>query len=374
MPRKKNRWVFGEAHGFNNNSKYLFLDVINSAPEIEAYWIGDSQTVKQLQEKGLPAYSRFSVYGIFLCLTSKIYVVSWTHGDVNFYLSGGADVVNLWHGLAWKKCLWLEPKYAKYENVSFWRKMAHVIMSPILYFPPKLVLSTSPFYTGIYAKMFKVKKDQCVEDIYPRVKFMMQSQDEIIAYLKKYSLNEHIKLIEKLSSYRKVYLYAPTFRDTGEDFVASSGIDFYALNGQLVKETSFLIVKFHPSTIYDSSKYSSLTNIVFLNKKYDLNAIMPFTDVLISDYSTTLIDYMLLKKKMIAFIFDYEKYISTCRELLFDIKESLQGVPIANNADELIEMMFSDSMEIPDIPQELFDRYWKPTGNILDRIKQLSQS
>lgn len=372
IPRKRNRWVFGEAHGFNNNSKYLFIEVINNSPEIEAFWIGDSMTVKQLQGKGLPAYNRFSLYGIYLCITAKIYVVSWTHGDINFYLSGGAHVVNLWHGLAWKKCLWLEPKYAKYEDVSFIRKITHILKAPIVYFPPKLVLSTSPFYTDIYAKMFKVKKEQCVEDIYPRVRFMLKPKEDIIAYLEKYALTEHLELIKKLSSYHKVFLYAPTFRDTGEDFVASSGIDFHELNNKLVKTYSFLIVKFHPSTIYDSSRYDSLSNITFLSKKYDLNAIMPFTDVLISDYSTTLIDYMLLKKKMIAFIFDYDKYILTCRELLFDIKESLRGVPIAENQDELIELMFSEDMGIADIPQELFDRYWMPTGNLLERIKCLS--
>ena len=130
-----------------------------------------------------------------------------------------------------------------------------------------------------------------------------------------------------------------------------------------------MIIKFHPATHYDGSKFSSLKNIVLLGKKYDLNMIMPFTDVLITDYSTTLTDYMLLNKNMIVFIFDFESYISQCRDLLFPFEECIKGIPVAHNANELLLLMFKESVTLPNIPSELIERYWKPSRDIIEAIK-----
>lgn len=370
FPRKKNRWLFGEAHGFNNNSKYLYLEVLEEHPDIEPIWIGDKQTVSMLKEKNLPACCRYSLKGIFLCLCSKVYVVSWTTSDISFYFSGGAYVVNLWHGLAWKKCQWL--KDTEYDNSSMLKKIEHFIISPSAHFPPRIVLSTSSFYTDVYAKTFRVEKECCVEDIYPRVKFMLKPKDDIIKHLTRYSFDNYIALIDSLYHYNRVFLYAPTFRDTGDDFIRNSGLDFYELNKQLKDYKYYMLVKFHPATKYDASKISNLSNIRILDISYDLNLIMPFSDILITDYSTTLVDYMLLNKRIIAFTFDYDYYISQCRELLFPFDECIKGIPRVNDAAELMKLMFSDYSSIPCISKELLIRYWEPSCNLFNEIYRLS--
>ena len=333
IPRKKNRWLFGEAHGFNNNSKYLYLDIIENHPEIDPIWIGEKRTVRMLRAMGLPAFYRYSLKGIYLCLCSKVYIVSWSTSDISFYLSGGALVVNLWHGLAWKKCLWLHD--SNYDKLSQIQKIIHFINKPGLHLHPHIVLSTSSFYTDIFAKTFRVGKDCCIQDIYPRVKFMLKPREEIINHLIKYSFDYYLSLIKQLSCYKRVFLYAPTFRDTGEDFI--------------------------------------IKNIIFLNKEYDLNILMPFTDILITDYSTTLVDYLLLRKMIIAFIFDYEQYISKSRELLFPYEDCIKGIPIANNSNELIKIMFSDQNRM-EVPKELIKRYWESSDDLIETIKKKSQT
>lgn len=371
FPRKKNRWLFGEAHGFNNNSKYLYLDIIENHPEIDPIWIGEKRTVRMLRAMGLPAFYRYSLKGIYLCLCSKVYIVSWSTSDISFYLSGGALVVNLWHGLAWKKCLWLHD--SNYDKLSQIQKIIHFINKPGLHLHPHIVLSTSSFYTDIFAKTFRVGKDCCIQDIYPRVKFMLKPREEIINHLIKYSFDYYLSLIKQLSCYKRVFLYAPTFRDTGEDFIINSGLDFIKLDKMLQNKSYFMIVKFHPSTKYDCLKYSKLKNIIFLNKEYDLNILMPFTDILITDYSTTLVDYLLLRKMIIAFIFDYEQYISKSRELLFPYEDCIKGIPIANNSNELIKIMFSDQNRM-EVPKELIKRYWESSDDLIETIKKKSQT
>ncbi len=366
IPRKSTKWLFGEPHGFNNNSKYLYIEIIENHPEIDAIWIGDETTVSKLKKKGCNALSRYSLKGIWNCLIAKVYVVSWTQGDISFYLSGGAIIVNLWHGAGFKNCLWLEESSVKYENASIFEKIVHFVNRPILHFPPQIVLSTSPFYTeNVFTKIFHVDKEQCVEDIYPRVKFMLKPRNEILLFLEKYSYIEQLNFIKGLSIFNKVYLYAPTFRDNNTDFVRSSGIDFHEINELMRKSNSLFIVKFHPATFYYKGNYEKLSNVCFLDNKYDLYSTMPFTDVLITDYSSIMADYLLLKKKIIAFLFDYEKFKNECRDFLFDYQSAIDGIPIAWDYHQLRDYIMTD---IPNSPMNLIKRYWDPSHNLIDRI------
>ena len=365
IPRKKKRWVFGEAHGFSNNSKYFFLEVLQEHPEIEAYWIGSRDTVRQLRRQSLPVHYRYSPKGIYLCLTAKVYVVSWLPGDICFYFSGGATIVNLWHGVGFKKILWLNSSNLLAET-SLYRKVIHFIYRPQLYFHPSIVLSTSPFYTEyVFTKCFRVPKENCVEDIYPRVKFMLKEKDEILGYLQKHAYTQQYDFNASLSAYSRVILYAPTFRDTGKDFIADSGINFNELNEIMQRQNALFIVKLHPSTRYDSKTYHGLTNIRFLDRTYDLYTTMPFTDILITDYSSILADYLLLGKKIIAFPFDYEQYVTECRELQFDYFTCIEGIPVARNYEQLKHLLIS---EVPPASQTSINRYWQPSENLYERI------
>ena len=184
VPKQKKRWVFGEAYGYNNNSKYLYLDIIANHPEIEAYWIGKSSIVNQLQKRKLPAHKRFSLQGIWLCLTASTYIVSSTPGDINFYTSGNAIIINLWHGVGWKACLWTNPIHQIYKEKSLLANIGHCITYPHLYFKPTKILSTSPEMSKLFfAPMFDIPQSHCIEALYPRCQFMLQKKERIKSYI-----------------------------------------------------------------------------------------------------------------------------------------------------------------------------------------------
>jgi len=367
MPRDRNLWLFGEAHGFNNNSKYLFLEVLKTEPNVQAYWIGNRVTAQYLKENGLPAYSRLSFKGLFLCLRAGVYIVSWTPADINFYLSGGAKVVNLWHGIGWKKCLWLNPYHAKYKEKDLFQRFLHRLDYPHLYYPPSFVLSSSPLYSKVFSKAFDVPISNCIEAIYPRCKFMLKPHEEIITHLKTFHLEEEMNLIERIKNHQKTILYAPTFRDNKEDFLSRSGIDFSLLNKECDKHNCLFIIKLHPSTTLDLTSLQSYSNILLMSNKTDLYYIMPFTDILISDYSSIAIDYMLLKKKILLFLFDYKEYQLYCRDLLFSLNDAIEGIPAVYSAKDLIDTMFLDLQDFAYVSEE---KYWGASDELISAIKE----
>lgn len=369
FPRKKNQWLFGEANGFNNNSKYLFLEILEKHPEIKAYWIGNRKLTQKLKTYGLPAVSKYSLKGIWLCLTSKIYVVSWLTNDISFFLSGGSNVVNLWHGVGWKQCLWTDKKKITFDRGKGEYSIMHFLRRPSLYYKPKIVLSSSPFYTKkVFAPSFDVDEKVCVEANYPRCEFMLKSQESILAYLKRFNFKEEIKTIERFSKHNKVYLYAPTFRDTASDFIGLSGIDFDDLDSRMSESNSLFVIKFHPSTKYDKEKLNKYHNILLLDHKCDLYPLMPFTSAMISDYSSIAIDYLLLNKPIILFTFDYDVFMKTCRDFLVDFRESTKGFKTVFDYPSLVNSLNnSDAM----IPQKTKTLFWDPKDNLIVKIKNL---
>lgn len=369
FPRKKNVWLFGESTGFNNNSKYLFLYVLKNYPEIKAIWIGrERKIVNEVRGLGYNAYHRYSIKGLWACLTSKYYIVSTVHGCINFWTSGGAKIINLWHGVGWKACLWSNPIHRVYKEKGLWENYWHMIYNPHLYFKPDLLLSTSPFMTKhFFAPMFNIPEERCVEDYYPRCYFMLKPKEEIIDFLKHNHERNTLNLLEQINHYKHVIFYAPTFRDEQYDFFKESGIDFKDLNQIMRKDNSLFLIKCHPSTRIEDVSYLNHSNIMVIDKNADSYNIMPFTDLLISDYSSIVFDYLLLKKPILLYPFDMDKYNDGSRPFAFKYEDIVEGIPIVRTYTELRGNLSNiDKRQMNDI-----SKIWSKTGNLVESIMNL---
>ena len=113
----------------------------------------------------------------------------------------------------------------------------------------------------------------------------------------------------------------PTWRDDKRDFISYSEIDFEQLNQILEQQNSLFILKLHPNTNLTIQAITQYNNIHILQKSIDIYPILPFTDVLITDYSSIYYDYLLLNKDVILFLFDFDNYLKNCRELAYDFNQ-----------------------------------------------------
>jgi CDP-glycerol glycerophosphotransferase (TagB/SpsB family) len=75
-----------------------------------------------------------------------------------------------------------------------------------------------------------------------------------------------------------------------------------------------------------------------VDNSWDIYPILPFTDVLITDYSSIYYDYILMKgKRVILFTFDYDKYISE-RELNIEYEKYFIGLRV-HSFDQLYDVI-----------------------------------
>lgn len=311
IPRDKSIWVFGSFGTYNDNSRYLFEYVIKEHKDIRAIWISsDDQSVLLASGYG-EAYQRNSFKGLYYALRAKVYVYAAYTRDICWYASGGAYKVNLWHGIPLKKIefdIRTPPLVDVFHNANLVAHFKH----PHAHIRHNLVLSPSHYvYEYTFKSAFRLRNEaEIVISQYPRV-------TKIEELAKTASVNPD-------GQQRITFLYAPTWRDSGGDFIASSGIDFDALEKLLTTFDAKLVVKLHPATkiACDLSQYQ---NIVMANNKLDPCELMAQADCLITDYSSMYFDYMVLDRPIIFFAFDKDEYLKE-REFYLEYDDNTPGV------------------------------------------------
>ena len=133
----------------------------------------------------------------------------------------------------------------------------------------------------------------------------------------------------------KVILYAPTWRQNsniGLPLLNDGALGLSTFNSTLKNNNIFLLISCH---ILDSDKLimSELSNIKLFIPTFnvDIHNLLPEIDLLISDYSSVITDFLLLKRPIIFHIPDYEYYNNY--GLNVDFKSFLPGKEIMNLID-----------------------------------------
>ena len=154
---------------------------------------------------------------------------------------------------------------------------------------------------------------------------------------------------------RRVLLYAPTWRDdsyqAGVGYTFDYLIDFDELRCELGEEW---VVLFRPhyyiANHFDFSAYEGF--VIDVSAWDDVNELYIAADALVTDYSSVMFDYAILRRPIMLFAPDYEKYASDIRGFYFDLSE-IPG-PCCVRTDELVG-------ELRDL-----DGYWERYGASYD--------
>jgi len=320
--RNTRKWVFGCHTGYGDNPKFLLYHIQKEHQELRPIWIEHKRRdVFRVRDLGVECYYWLSIKGFYHAATAGVYVCTQSVKDVNRFVSEGAVYLNLNHGVGLKKGFWLnqhrmERDYGKSADELEKFFVFKVVNYIWLFRKPDLSLVTSDFQAKeIFAPQFRIPLDNCIFGNYPRNEILMKDKDEILSLVEKYEPSATMSLIEKCKEYDRVFIYMPTFRNDGSDFISVSGMDFSKLNSALKDINALLVLKFHPQTRLDLSEISLMSNITVFERQSDVYYFLPFTDCLITDYSSIYCDYLIMNKEIILFPFDKEEYVKKCMDL-----------------------------------------------------------
>lgn len=370
VPRRKDLWVFGSGFGYADNSKYLFEEAITKHPEIKAKWISlNKKDAKVLKQKGINAYWNKSILGIYFALRAKVYVYTGRTNDINFVTSRTAFKFCLWHGALIKEIEFLiskGPLVKRYDS-----SIGSRIDFATCYQKPNLLLTMGKVSSKLLMNSMRVSEKQCVANIYPRCKNFILSEKQQLKYLH-YSGGLSETLYKTTREYKKLYVYMPTFRDSRPDFLSEAKFNLDKLNQALIETGSYLILKVHPNTIKHLQIRHDFSNIFIAREVFDIYPLLPFIDILITDYSSIYFDFLYLRKGIILFPFDLEKFISEDRPFVIDYNKDIKATR-AKTFNQLIEIIKSgnDCKLSHDDFEDMMTRY--NSSNNIDLINYVKQ-
>lgn len=311
-------WVFSSVHNrtFNYNSSYLFLYVKENYPEIHPYYvINDESQRKTLEEKYGKEYfvDTNTLEGIKKILACKVWFTSTAPPLYGIGFRKKYRIINLWHGVPLKKIGMLQ------ENLSWFTRQYYKYLFADNY---EAVVTTSREMIPVMSRSFLVEPERVKVWGQPRNDMLFIKQDA------KQVLDSVYR--EAVPEFEKVILYAPTFRDhqptklfpfaefgDGAETAAAGSRETAVkrLQAFLEEHRVFLCVRMH---LYDTTGYEWLkeldqpgSRIRFLNedRQPDIMEILNIFDLLITDYSSIYIDYLLTGRPIIFLPYDREEYL-----------------------------------------------------------------
>ena len=318
VKRQNNYWLFSSSFAtkFNYNSKYLFLYVLENNPEIKARFVinDDILRAKLTDKYGNYFIETKSITGIIEALKASTWVISSGFPILMLFSSFKRTVINVWHGVPLKNIGLCE------NNISFIKK-TYIR----LYHARNNTWFSSPSskLTDIFSKSLGIKKE--------KIKILGQPRNDML--FRNINFDEWLEKNRIVfPKYKKIIFYAPTFRDGKEiKLFPFNDFDFSELDKWLKDNQYIMIIRLHQSDKTDITSYLESERIFLFNDKLidDIMEILSCFDLLITDYSSIYIDYLVMNKPVVFLPYDYNEYIVD-RGLLFDYNEYTPG-PKPNN-------------------------------------------
>lgn len=335
---KENKILFESFYGkfYTDSPKYIYEYLYETfGDKFEYVWVLNKRGVKI---PGNPkTVKRFSL-DYYKHLAESKYLVFNTRHPKRLRKREEQVFIETWHGTPLKRLgfdqgnLYLDDPNSKKSYRSDSKKWDYMI-SPNRY--------TSEIYRSAFAY-----EGEIIESGYPRNDILYNADAKKI---------NQIKTDLKLLSDKKIILYAPTWRD--DEYYDTASVKFtLKLDLDRLKrefgDEYIVILRLH-YFIADNIDLKGLKDFVYdLSKHEDIAELYLISDILITDYSSVFFDYANLKRPILFYTYDIEKYENVLRGFYIDINREVPG-PLLMTNDEVVDAI----RNIDKINDEYADRY-----------------
>jgi len=298
LPRDRTLVAMGSPlDRFADNAAYLYVQLSEHPSGVQPVWIsGSRDVVRRLRAHGFRAERRWSPGGIVTSVRAGSFVYSSYRSDINQWLAPGAVTVSLWHGLPIKRVEGgVGP--ATSERPTWTKRLAQVGREA----PPDFLLSSSEFVTDCFSPAFGVPPERCLELGYPRCDHLLSDPAHPPA-----ALTWHEDVLATLVGADLVVGLFLTWRDERVDDAVDPGLLARILD-TCTGHGALLAYKAH----YNVAATATPPECVILPDDADLHAYLGLCDVLITDYSSVALDFLLTNRPVVYFMPDVEHYAAT---------------------------------------------------------------
>lgn len=345
------------------NPKYICEELQKQCPELDIVW-----RVPCKGKSGVPAGVKTAKLNTFKyfkeIFSSKVIVTnSFLYVGQPFSLKKGQVLIETWHGSLGIK------RHDKNAIKDSKRRVKALEKTGKM---SSFCISNSKLETSSLQSTYW-SKTPILEIGHPRNDLFFPEYAEQRASIKE-------KMYQKweLSPDTQIAMYAPTFRDN-KNF-ACYDVDFECVVEALTRRFGgkwCILLRYHPSLAKVYKKkggikcaQTSSVKIIDGTGHIDMQELIAITDVAITDYSSWIYDFVLLRRPGFIFATDIELY-NTERGFYYPLEET--PFPIATNNDELMQNILSFDNEIYQkrVEEFLEDKGCIEDGHASERVVEL---
>lgn len=322
MPIKENVVLFETfmAKNYSDSPKYIYEALNQMYPgKYECVWAING---KHDIPYGAKTIKRFSFQYAYYCAISK-YLVFNVRQPLWFRKREGQVFLETWHGTPLKRLVFdqeevtsASPKYKEqfYKQRKEW----------------DYLVSANPFSSKTFRSCF-MYEGKMLEYGYPRNDILYASDKEERAKRLKEKLGIPLD--------KKTILYAPTWRDDEHygkgEYKFTLALDLKKMKTMLEKDYVLLLRTHH--YIADKIDTTGLGGFAYNLSTYDdISEIYLITDICITDYSSVFFDFANLKRPILFYTYDIEKYKNQLRGFYIDMNTEVPG-PLLYTSEEVID-------------------------------------
>ena len=337
----KHNWVMFESFGgksYSDNCKYIYEYMLrNYGSEYRFIWVMRDH---KIVIPGNPVVIKPNTYKYLYYLARSKFLVFNSRQPIWYNKRKESVFIETWHGTPLKKLVFdMEDVHSaslthKEDFYKVSRKWDYL-------------LSDNGFSTEVFEHAFLFDKEKIVEYGYPRNDLLYADNADEIAGNVKQKLG--------IPQGKKVILYAPTWRDdeyySHGKYKFSLAIDIEQMKQRLGEEyvlllrTHYFVVDQVDSLcgdgfVYNGSRYQDITELYLAS------------DICITDYSSVFFDYANLKRPILFFTYDLEKYREELHGFYIDMETEVPG-PLLQTNEDLIQAI----EHINDVEETYKERY-----------------
>lgn len=310
----KNNQVVMSNHagkGFGDSPKYIAENLYKKDSSFKIYWLTDSISNEKFPDFVIPIKNT-GLKSLFIMATSKFWIDN-TRKTFYPHKRKKQIYIQTWHGLLPLKSIEKDAEnYLPKEYIQIAKKDSLLC---------DYILSGAEFNTQIYLNSFWFY-GEILEFGTPRTDVLFNG---------KTNLKSKVYNFFALPSDKKIILYAPTFR-------VNTKLSEYLLDvrkvleffKQKLSERYILMIRLHPNVASSSGFFVYSNEIINATDYPDIQELLVVSDFLITDYSSSMFDMLLLNKPCFLFVKDLQKYLKEERPLNF----SIEDLPFPQAVDE----------------------------------------
>ena len=300
-------WIFGNYKGFRDNPRYLAEHIVATRPDIQAWWIARRRDeAEAAASAGLNVAMRQSREGKKLHQHAGVAFLSNAFMDLRAGYLGGAFIVHLYHGTALKRILLDTDLSRMVEDSALTRAVSRV---------RRIAVARTFGRIDMIAAAGELAKTRFITafGLPPkRIQILGTPRFDVIAGGPAYDRVVHGDLRATLGLTRDqhVVLWLPTWRERGDASWLPT-LEVAQVDAALADTDAVLVVKTHPYSdiaVYRERLPDHPRVRLLAEAEVDVNSLLTVADTLVSDYSSTIFDYVLLRRPIHFFAPDAADY------------------------------------------------------------------